>query len=82
MKIEKESDALYREYRQLARLIYQLTRKHNYDDPLLWIRINEIYTRQGQIIAELEKCTGIELIFPSVEAAFKLLDKIIGNEKS
>jgi hypothetical protein len=61
MKIEKESDALYREYRQLVRMAERLTRKYPYSDQI-YARMNEIFQRQKQIVKELEESTGIAII--------------------
>ena len=71
MKIEKESDALNREYRQLANIAERLTKKYTGDDDLLWIRLNQIHNRQGQIIKELEECTGINIPQPTKEDTLK-----------
>ena len=58
--IEKESDALYREYKQLVRTAERLTRKYPYSDQLMY-QMNKIFQRQKQIVKELEECTGIAI---------------------
>ena len=59
MRIEKESDALNREYKRLSRMAERLTRKYKGDDA--WTAIQPILQRQDQIIKELEECTGVQI---------------------
>jgi hypothetical protein len=59
MKIEKESDVLRREYKHLVRVAERLTRKGTWKQ--IEPAMNEIFQRQGQIIKELEECTGVKI---------------------
>ena len=69
MKIEKESDALKREYKTLVRLTERLTQEYPYDQ--IESSVNQIFERQGQIIKELEKCTGVQITCPTIEDTLK-----------
>ena len=73
MKIEKESDALRREYRQLVRTMERLTRKYTWDqiEPA-W---QQIFRRQGEIIKELEECTGIQITCKTREETLKEIEE-------
>jgi hypothetical protein len=78
MRIEKESDALKREYKHLVRVSERLTKKYSYDR--IESQLNQIHQRQYQIVKELEKCTGIQITLKTREDILKENDNIQWGE--
>lgn len=74
MKIEKESDTLNREYKRLSMMMERLTKKGTWDK--IEPAFNELHQRQGQIVKELEECTGIQITCPTREDTLKENERI------